>query len=146
MSHSDNLKQHLDRLGIPEDAATWLLGLWNLWQVFDDCADGDPVDRDELDQAIWFACISSHSNSFFAEHANILLPVVGVQIQKWQASDHAERAGAADARSYMWRAGFYDVVLLVAHMTTGMNAERAASVLGLYGETLEEYQKEFPNA
>lgn len=146
LSYSDHLKTHFEALGLPDDASEWMLGVWNLWQVFDDFADNGAVHRDEMDAALWFSQIGSCTNPFFMRNAGSLLPVLAVQIQKWQASDLMERAGQADERSYMWRAGYYDLLLLVTHLATGVTREKAAAVLSLYGETFQQYREEFPHA
>jgi hypothetical protein len=69
-------------------------------------------------------------------------------ILKWQASDQAERAGKADAKSFVWRAGYYDVVLMTVALCHGTQraTEAASQVMELYGETLEDYIKEFSHA
>ena len=66
-------------------------------------------------------------------------------VLKWKASDDAERAGQADARSFVWRAAYYDLVLLVVLLTKGHATamKDAVKVMHLYGETLHEYLKEF---
>jgi hypothetical protein len=59
-----------------------------------------------------------------------------------------ERAGNADAKSYMWRAGYYDLVLLVIQICHGYEKAllAAPSVMSLYGETLADYLGEFEHA
>jgi hypothetical protein len=66
-------------------------------------------------------------------------------VMKWKASDDAERAGQADARSFIWRAGYYDLVLLVVLLTKGHATamKDAVKVMHLYGEQLDVYLKEF---
>ncbi len=54
MTGTDSLKQNLQQvLALPAPAIEWLLMLWNAIQVFDDVADGDPVERSDLNAAIW---------------------------------------------------------------------------------------------
>jgi hypothetical protein len=67
---------------------------------------------------------------------------------KWQASDQAERAGQADAKSFVWRAGYYDLILMAVSLThgPGFAAKNAHLVMELYGEKFEDYMKEFGNA
>ena len=139
------MKDALSTLDLPPQATAWLLDLWRVTQFFDDVADGDDFPRDDLDRALWAALIGMPANPFFMANCSTLLPVMAAQVLKWQASDKAERDGRADARSYTWRAGYYDVVLMVCHLCHGadFDPERA---LALYGETLPEYIKEFPNA
>lgn len=148
MNHSDILQSHLETIGLPADAVRWLVDMWQAIQTFDDVADGDAVSRGDLDRALWSSLCGLQMNPFHVQNAAALVPVVALQILKWHGSDVAERAGAADARSYMWRAGFYDLVLMVTALSLGVDAsrEKAALIMGMYGETLPDYLKEFPHA
>lgn len=149
MGSSEWLKENLQRvLALPAPATEWLLMLWGAIQVFDDVADGDPVEREDLNAAIWNTLVGMNQNSFWAANSITLAPVVATMILKWQGSDQAERAGNADARSYVWRAGYYDVVMMVVALCHGTKyaTENAHLVMALYGETLEDYMKEFSHA
>jgi hypothetical protein len=122
--------------------------MWQATQTFDDVADGDAVSRDDLDRALWSSLCGLQMNPFHVANAAALVPVVALQILKWHGADVAERAGQADARSFMWRAGFYDLILMVVALSLGVDAarEKAALVMSMYGETLHDYLKEFPHA
>jgi hypothetical protein len=149
MGSSEWLKENLQRvLALPAPATEWLLMLWGAIQVFDDVADGDPVEREDLNAAIWNTLVGMNQNSFWAANSLTLAPVVATMILKWQGSDQAERAGNADARSYVWRAGYYDVVMMVVALCHGTKyaTDNAHLVMALYGETLEDYMKEFSHA
>ncbi len=149
MGSSEWLKENLQKvLALPAPATEWLMMLWGAIQVFDDVADGDPVEREDLNAAIWNTLVGMNQNSFWAANSITLAPVVATMILKWQGSDQAERAGNADARSYVWRAGYYDVVMMVVALCHGTKyaTENAHLVMALYGETLEDYMKEFGHA
>jgi len=149
MGNAEWLRENLQRvLALPAPATEWLLMLWGAIQVFDDVADGDPVEREDLNAAIWNTLVGMNQNSFWATNSQTLAPVVATMILKWQGSDQAERAGNADARSYVWRAGYYDVVMMVVALCHGTKyaTENAHLVMALYGETLEDYMKEFSHA
>jgi hypothetical protein len=146
---SQNLRDMFIRsLLLPAAAVDWLLMLWGAIQVFDDVADGDDVKRYDLDAAIWNTLVTMPQNAFYREHGAVLSGALATMILKWQASDQAERDGCADARSYMWRAGFYDVVLLTVQLCNGADFahQRARQVMQMYGEKMEDYLKEFENA
>jgi hypothetical protein len=134
-------------LDIPPDAAAWLIDLWHVTQTFDDVADGDAVDRKVLDDTVWRALVNMPANSFFMAHAGQLLPALGTAILKWKASDDAERSGQADEKSFVWRATYYDLVLLVVLLCQGRESamEKAGAVMALYGESFAKYREEFPN-
>lgn len=142
---SKNLKESF---AIPDDARDWLMALWNAIQIFDDMADGDFPDRDKLTDAICDTLVNMPSNPFFLRHADTLLPLLAVAILKWKASDEAEREGKVNETTFVWRAGFYDIVLAVIQLTHGQQAALDACryVADLYGEEYADYQKEFGNA
>jgi hypothetical protein len=144
-----SLKQNLiETLKLQPAAVDWLMMLWNAIQVFDDVADGHKVDRKSLNSAIWDTLVAMGQNPFYAQNAAVLAPCLACSILKWQASDQAERSGRADARSFVWRASFYDVVLMVFQLCHGpaLGTENAHLVMQLYGENLADYLKEFEDA
>lgn len=130
---------------LPPAAVDWLMSLFHATQVFDDYADGDPVERRDLNQAIWETLASMPTNPFYIQNAFTLGPAVGLMVLKWQGSDRAEREHKASAKSYMWRAGYYDVVLAAIQCAHGpeVATELAHHVMELYGETWEDYREEF---
>jgi hypothetical protein len=150
------MQQHLESLGknlteglfLPVDAVKWLLDLFHAFQIFDDFADNDAVDRNDLNLLIWNTLVGMQQNPFYMANSYCLSSIVGLNILKWQASDTVERSGNADAKSYVWRAGYYDIVLAVVQLCHGpvFAAQNAHIVLGLYGETYDDYMKEFKNA
>lgn len=142
-----SLAVHFQNLGLPPEAAGWLLDIWQLIQAWDDVADADGIERGRLDRAIWASLVTMPANPFYLANAASLQAGLALLVLKWQASDDAERLGKADARSYMWRAGYYDLVLLVVLLTKGHATamKDAMTVMHLYGETLHEYLKEFPS-
>lgn len=135
-------------LDLPDDAVDWLIALWQVIQLFDDIVDGDKIESDEADLAIWNALVGLPSSPFYQQHFTVLLPLVSTAILKWKASDVIERNGDACATSFVWRAGYYDLVLAVVQLVHGTQAamEIGHVVLKLYGESLEEYMKEMSNA
>lgn len=142
MSDLDVIRQNIETLGLPEDAANWLCDLWRAVQFLDDAADGGEIDRKDAEAASWALLVGLQTNPFCARNSGILLPLVACQILKWTAANEAEALGQADHRSFMWRAGYYDVVAMVAHIC-GANPTLA---LRMYGESIADYFAEFPNA
>jgi hypothetical protein len=137
-----NLEEHFQ---LPASAVEWLLMMFQVTQVFDDVADSDVVYRNDLDKCIWNTLVAMPLNHFFSVNAATLLPIVAVNILKWQASDRAEKAGEADARSFVWRAGFYDLCMIAVQLCHGTEKalELSADVIKLYGESFDDYRKEF---
>ena len=143
---TDWLRENLEKgLALPAPATEWLVMLFDATQVFDDVADGDPVNREDLNATIWNTLVGMNQNSFWLVNSQTLAPVVASMILKWQASDQAERAGLADAKSFVWRAGFYDVVLMAVALCHGTTkaTEMASQVMAIYGETYQDYMEEF---
>jgi hypothetical protein len=134
------------QLDLPPAAADWLLDLWQVIQAFDDIHDGDPVG--DAMPALWAALVSMPGNPFYVANAAALQGAVATAILKWHAANEAEEAGQADERSFVWRAAYYDVMLLVVLLCHGQaEALRLApAVMLMYGEPFAAYREEFPNA
>ena len=149
MTGIDWLKENLQRvLLLPTPVVDWLIMVYDAIQVFDDVADGDTIERKDLNATIWNTLVGMHQNQFFISNSHHLVPLMATMILKWQASDTAERGGHADARSFIWRAGYYDLILMAVSLThgAGFATKNAHLVMDLYGEKLEDYMKEFSNA
>ena len=134
-----HLSQQFDALGPPADASAWLLDLYRAIQVIDDAADGDKADRAEVEDAAMAIFVRMPLNPFWHANMHALLPVLTLAVIKWRAANEAEADGKADERSFMWRAGYYDVVALVAHLC----GRPATAALWGYGETFAAYREEF---
>lgn len=138
------MRQIFENLKLPKEAINWLMMLYDAVQVFDDFADGDKVERKDLNKLIWNTLISMPMNIFYMAHCNTLWPVIAINILKWQASDTVEKSGQRSAMSYAWRAGFFDVVLLVYSICFGQEkaTEDAHLIMSLYDEKFDDYLEE----
>ena len=145
MTPEEILDHSFETLALGPDASRWLLDVWRAIQVFDDFADGDKVDRDDLNRAIWSSLVGLQMNPFHAQNAPALVPVLALQILKWHGSNAAESERRVDARSFVWRAGYYDLVLMVCCIVHGPEKAAALSpvVMRMYGDGYAEYLKEF---
>ena len=139
------LKEALMPLDLEPDAINWLCSLYEVIQFIDDVQDGDKAD---VESGVWNAIVFFPTNGFFLRNAQYLSPILSVQILKWIASDEREREGKASAKTYMYRAGFYDVVMMVVLLVHGYKKAKlyAPIVMDIYGETLTDYLEEFQNA
>jgi hypothetical protein len=135
----------LDYLGIQAEPRQLMLDIWALFQVFDDAEDGDQIDKEELDRALWASLVSMPSNEFFVRFRKELAGIISVQIFKWRAANQAEQSGNADERSFVWRAGYFDILMYVYALVHGKDKAtvNASDVMGRYIETFKEYKKEF---
>ncbi len=139
------IEEPLKHLELPDDAYEWLLSMWRVTQFLDDVADKDNISEDEFNDALWDIMLRIPSNKFYRANADALAPVIALQTLKWQAANAVEKSGLADERSYMWRAGYYDLILMVCLLCFGsaMKSQKAVDALMLYGESYAEYKKEF---
>lgn len=144
----EHLQTHFENLGIEENAIQWLLDVWDAIQLFDDIADGDDVKRSDLDKTLFNSFVGFNQNPFFSTNFHALNGLLNVALIKWQASDVAERDGEANAHSFMWRAGYYDLVVYCVVICKGYQfaQENSKYLMNMYGESYEEYMKEFNNA
>ncbi len=143
MDYTQAILDHVHSLDLPPDAAAFLADAWEVAQALDDAKDGDA--NAGAERAAWAAFVSLPANGFYRQHMHALQAALAVAVKKWECANVAEANGKADARSYMWRAGFYDLVLTVCLLVHGAGFD-PMRVLGLYGETLAEYLEEFGNA
>lgn len=140
MTAESDLATHFDALGLPAPAKAWLLDLWTVIQVLDDAMDGDAAGPTDVARAAMAIFWDMPLNPFYRDFSAALQPVLKLQVLKWFAANDVEAQGEADERSYMWRAGFYDVVLMVCSLC---GCDQSASALLLYGETFSEYMEGF---
>lgn len=134
----------------PPAASEWLCDIFQVIQHIDDIADDGSITRPALNGLLWKSLVSLPANPFFQMYAHSLIPLLQSAVMKWQAADHVERQGIKDQlhKAYVWRAGFYDLVLHCFLLIHGPEAATADGwkVLALYGEKLNEYLAEFDYA
>lgn len=137
MTAESDLSAHFTTLGLPDAAKAWLLDLWNLIQVMDDARDGDRASPGDVDRAVKAIFLTMPLNDFYRQFPAVLQPVMVLAVLKWEAANEMEAKGLADEKSYMARAGFYDVVLMTCHLCGIENVGHA--VMEMYGETFADY-------
>jgi hypothetical protein len=140
------LRRNLEeRFQLPSSAVEWLVMMYDAIQILDDIADGDAVSRNDFNSHIWNVLVKMPLNHFFSSNAPTLIPIIAVNVLKWQASDAAERKNEASAMSFVWRAGFFDLCMIAVQICHGTEkaVELSSDVMKLYGEDFEEYRKEF---
>jgi len=135
---AEYLQSHFQVLGLPPEAQEYLLDLWAVIQLLDDAQDGDKASG--VSNVAWAVFQRMPLNAFFRANMSVLVPLQMMQLIKWEAANVDEAEGRADERSYMWRAGYYEIVAMACHLC-GLDAKAA---LGLYGETYAQYREEFP--
>lgn len=145
MEYKESLLVHFEELELPSDAAAWLLNLWDVVQVFDDLYDRDEVGRTDILKTVWRVLVAMPANPFYKVNEPHLSPVIANALFKWEAANKVESDGAPTEVSFVWRAAYYDVVLMVVALCHGPDKalEMAHVVMGLYGEKYDDYRKEF---
>lgn len=142
MTNQSLIAEHINSLCLTPDASRWLIDVYEAAQFFDDVFDGDHEKAHEkcLDN-VFRLLVLMPSNPFFYRNAAALLPIIHVNCLKWVAANNAEKNGAADEKSFVWRAGYYDLVLAVFSIEHGPQNAAAVSdkILSLYGEKLDDY-------
>ena len=145
----EQLKHHFtNSLGLPQVAIEWLLDLWDAIQFLDDVMDGEAYTRDQQLNAMWALLIRMPICPFYQNNQILLSSALADALLKWSTADRAERDGRADAKSYVWRASYYDVVLTVVRIchSPSKAMQLAPTVMSIYGESFEDYMKEFNHA
>ena len=139
---------HFNNLKLPVDAQLWLTDFWDVIQGLDDWRDNDTVDPTEKEKVIYQVMVAMPMNSFFQRNASHLLPIMSNLVLKWIAANRLEDNKEELSKAYMWRAAYYDLVLEVVRLVHGyVDAANVSDYLAkMYGETFEDYVKEFQNA
>jgi len=141
-------EQLLAPLSLPPTAQKWLIDFFSVIQGLDDWRDDDPVEPRQKEKVIYQVMVELPQNHFFQTYSHNLLPLVSVLILKWIGANKLEDNREQLHKAYMWRAAYYDLILEVVRLVHGFDgaASSADYVAKLYGETYEDYVKEFENA
>ena len=140
--------EHFAPLNLPEPTVRGLLDFWSVIQGLDDWRDNDEVSPQEKEAVIYKVMFLLPNNPFFQYHSKELLPIVSNLVLRWIGANRLEDNREDLHKAYMWRAAYYDLILEVVRLVHGFEAAANASdfVAKLYGETFEDYVKEFQNA
>jgi hypothetical protein len=127
-----------------ESAIEFLNIIWRSMQYLDDKYD-DMATKTSTHLFIKDVFFALQHNQFYIENFKALSSALYVMVAKWEAANFAETSGTHNALSFMWRAGYYDLVLLVYYLCKGYdNGMYAAyNILSMYGESLVDYLEEF---
>lgn len=142
------LQIHFNNLELPESASTWLLDVWDALQGLDDWYDNDEVSKQEKQNVIYKVLVLLPASPFYQQFQASLAPVMSNLVLKWCAANEMEETGEANEVSYVWRAGYYDLILTVTTIVHGfeITSNVASYIAKMYGETFKDYLEEFSNA
>ena len=140
--------EHFAPLNLPEPTVRWLLDFWDVIQGLDDWRDNDEISPQEKEAVIYKVMFLLPNNPFFQYHSKELLPIISNLVLRCIGANKLEDNREHLQKAYMWRAAYYDLILEVVRLVHGFEAAANASdfVAKLYGETFEDYVKEFQNA
>jgi hypothetical protein len=143
---AESLRQAFTQWGLPVDATVFLLKIWDAIQFLDDVKDGHPVSN--VDAGIYTLIVGIPSDDFLARNRPLLSGALVTAYHKWQAANVLEAQRRELDKCYMWRAGYYDLVMLVVSLCLPREETEviAPKVLALYGESREDYLQEMGSA
>lgn len=135
---------------LSKGAINWLLELYKTIQFFDDIVDKEGIieklnsNRKNAEDYALSAILGS-GQVFLIKNRAVLEPLIITQFLKWIAANKAEETGQANEKSFIWRAGYYDVVLMAIGLDKGISyaKENSFNIMSLYGESLNDYFAEF---
>jgi len=130
-----------------QDAVDLCVNLFGIAQVWDDLIDLTPIDEKAINQAFLAALVILPTNRVFQSMPELPYHVYNVFL-RWRDATTIERAEHTKSdlhKCYMLRAGLYDIFALIAAKLYGDDyaAKVGPSIRRLYGESFDEYAKEF---
>lgn len=123
--------------------------VWDAAQKWDDMWDSEKPDRVANDDMLVWMAFSIDYHPFFMQHAAILRPVLLQMWLSWQGANALEATRQTEddiAKAYMLRAGYYQMLHMMAWLIGGTAHARAMGphIYRAYGETLADLRAEFP--
>lgn len=123
------------------------MDLWDVCQTWDDLVDKKELSKDEINSAFLKCILKIPTNPIYLSMPELPYHMYNVFL-RWRDSDLMECSSPSDDdlnKSYMLRAGIYDLFILIAAKLYGDDHAKAigVKVRKYYGETLESYKAEF---
>lgn len=116
--------------------------------VWDDFIDGDPVAPENIDRVFRYLIYDIPVNPVYKLIPSLPDHMLNVYL-RWRDATAMEKEKTPDLeKTYMLRAGIYDIFILIAHHLYGEEWSRdvGVKVRKMYGETLSSLKEEFKNA
>ena len=126
------------------DACQFAASLWTAIQEWDDLEDEGKCS--DLNGLLSWLAFTKEYTPYFAANAHLLRPALLMMYLSWRAANTLDRGTASDReKSYMLRAGFYQVLHLMAWIAGGDRAaaEYGPEIYRSYGETVADLEQEF---
>lgn len=123
------------------DAVQFASLLWSATQEWDDVKDEGQAPSDAL---MFWLSFGMEVDPFYSRFAHLMRPCLMSSYLRWQASNVLDHEPDQVAKSYMLRAGIYDVWHMMAFIVGGHDwaVEIGPAIYREYGETVDELRKE----
>ena len=130
-----------------QSAVMLALTLFDISQAWDDLVDGDSINPDEVNKCFLNCLFVLPTNPIVQSMPELPHHIYNVFL-RWRDATWLENNEPTDDnlnKCYMLRAGFYDIFVLIAAKLYGDDYARRVgpSVRKFYGETLNEFKREF---
>jgi len=131
-----------------QDAIRYCMCVWRVCHFWDDIIDGDPVTKQEANEAMSSAMVEINRNPFFKNNIDVLNGVVSLIVANWHVANEYEAAKHHLEKAYMLRAYLYNLPIICAFIIDGQPwANQVAKVAWeSYGETFQSFIEEIENA
>ena len=121
--------------------------VWTAAQSWDDLRDGDLAGAsNEAEDLLAWLGFGMAFHPYFQKHDVIVRPVMLSMFLSWQAANELERSGDMDdaLKAYMLRAGFYQLLHIMAWIAGGTEWARdaGAEIFRFYGEAPDDVIRE----
>ena len=149
MSMEASLKSQADQFlaleGLPPAAIAYLVDVYKIIQIWDDLIDKDCDIKGNVVDTMMLRLMNLPTNPFYLANLSTLQPIMNNCFLQWVASREFEEKKEHLDMAYMLRAGFYGLIGHVYAIVFGVENASAymADVYRLYGETLEDLEKEY---
>lgn len=141
------LIQNLKNLLQNDDAVEFCSSLFTIAQGFDDIKDNE-TEKVDVYGLMWCVLFKFGENPFYLKHKAFLQPLMASMLLQWQSANVIEQTLGDLHKSYMLRAFFYQICHFCALLLHGSKyaQEQSLNFQMLYGESFENYRKEFTDA
>lgn len=132
-----------------ESAIEWARMLWDTIQLWDDIYDGDEVDKNHLNLVMLNTMTKMTTNLFYLRHVSKLSAQLESCILQWITANRYEEVEDQDIggyeRAFILRAGYYSMMHYITYLIGGLAwaDQHSTEIWSSYGETFEQYLKEF---
>jgi hypothetical protein len=105
------------------NAAAFVMDIVQLAEVWDDIIDGDPLDMEQVEQAMLAGMVRLPLNPFYRRHGEYLTPLIIQAINTWKVANVLSKGDRNQrAVAYTLRHMDLQIVLAVIELTSGKQA------------------------